>query len=825
MSIFPRTWLAISISAIFMATSAQAETSVQENSTENQGVHKESEAPSTSSQDVATKSSVQNSDDDSSENNTEAAPELKAILAAANDQTIDVTEQCFPPDNAEPNSLPTKVEADSLEGVNGQEATYSGNVQVTQGNNRLSADTVTLHQQDNLVVATGNVKMTNGQIRSVSDKATTNLDTDVSTLEMANYSLLCQSGRGDAKVIRVEGKAYYELEDGSITSCPEDDDSWRLVSSSIEIDNEAEEATLYNPRFEIQKVPVFYLPWLTVPIGDNRKTGFLYPTVSYGTSDGAEVEIPFYWNLAPNYDLETTAKYMSERGTQLDGKFRYLSDFGRGEIQAQYLGDDQKYPDLDDRWGVGYKHYGVFDRNWKLQVDYAKVSDIYYFRDISSSIGEREDGQLLQQGQVSWRNEHWDTSLLVRDFQLLSTTTNLPYQMMPQLRANYYFPELTDFIDFDVISHITQFKTDDARGVKPISATRVHIEPGVKIPLTTTWGGWETEGRLLTTYYNQDLSNMNPGSVGDLKQDVTRVIPEFRSSGSLYLERGTSVFKGYTQTLEPRVQYLYVPDEDQSDIYNYDTTLMQTDYYGLFRTRKFSGVDKIVSANQVSYGATTRFYDQNYRERLNLSFGQIYYLNDNSNNNSSNNQEDNNYSAWAVEADFNVNDYVFYHGGIQYDIGDEEVQLANSTLEYRRGAGYVQTNYRFVSRKYIEDSVDGINVGSVTNDGISQVGLLGGYKFNKNWNVNAQYFHDTTENIMLEALARLTYTSDCWYVGVTYTDQLRSWDTVGAPNPGPEYEENISFNIGIIGFGTNFGTDYGDGGNALGYGRPFYLNN
>ncbi|GAM67640.1 outer membrane protein imp [Vibrio sp. JCM 19236] len=821
MSTFPRTLLAISVSTALVAASAQAETSAQENPVEEQGVQVES--PDASINDAANTSSTQISDE-ASEEDAEPAAELQAILSAAEDQTFDLTAQCLAPDDAEPNSLPTNVEADSLDGINGQEATYRGNVQVTQGTKRLNADTVTLYQQENVIVAEGNVEMANGQIKSVSDKATTNLDSDVTTLEMANYQLLCQNGRGDAKVIRVEGKAYYELEDGTITSCPEDDNSWRLVSSSIEIDNEKEEATLYNPRFEIQKVPVFYLPWLTVPIGDNRKTGFLYPTASYGTSDGFELEVPFYWNLAPNYDLETTVKYMTERGVQLDNKFRYLSQFGRGEIQAQYLADDQKYPDLGDRWGVGYKHYGVFDKNWKLEVDYAKVSDIYYFRDVSSSIGEREDGQLLQQGKVSWRNNNWDTSLLVRDFQLLSTTQDLPYQMMPQLRANYYLPQITDYLDFDVISHITQFATDDERGEKPDSATRVHIEPGIKIPLTTTWGGWETEGRLLATYYNQDISSMNPGSVGDLEENVTRVIPEFRTAGTLYLERDTTFLGGYTQTLEPRVQYLYVPEEDQSNIFNYDTTLLQQDYYGLFRTRKFSGVDKIVSANQVSYGATTRFYDSNFRERMNLSFGQIYYIEDGSDNSSG--QDDSNYSAWAIETDFNFNDYLFYHGGIQYDISDEEIQLANSTLEYRQGAGYVQTNYRYVSRQYIEDSVDGINVGSVTNDGISQIGLLGGYRFNRNWNFNAQYFHDATENIMLEALARIQYTSDCWYVGITYTDQLRSWPGgVGTPNPGPEYEENISFNIGIIGFGTNFGTDYGDGGNALGYGRPFYLNN
>lgn len=820
---FPRTWLALSVSTALLVASAQAETSVQENASKDQG--------STSKTDYSPELETVEEDSipEPEQPPTEPADELTAFLSAAKEQTFDFTAQCLAPQSKEQEqSLPTRVEADSMDAINGDEAIYRGNVQLTQGNNRVHADTVTLIQQQNTVVAEGNVAMSNGQIRTISEKATTNLDTDETTLEAANYQLLCQNGRGEAKVIELEGKLYYELEDGSITSCPEDDNSWRLVSSSIQIDQTKEEATLYNPRFEIQHIPVFYLPYLTIPIGDTRKTGFLYPTVGYGTKDGFELEVPVYWNIAPNYDLETTVKYMSLRGVQIDNKFRYLSNFGEGEIFGQYLANDDKYPELGDRWGIGYSHYGIFDKNWKVEVDYAKVSDIFYFRDISSSIGEREDGQLLQQGKVSWRNENWDASLLVRDFQLLSTTTDLPYKMRPQLQGNYYLPQLTSYIDFDLITQITQFDSDNKSGSnrdKPKSATRVHIEPGVTIPLTTTWGSWETEARLLGTYYNQDLDGVEGTK---LEENVTRILPEFRTSGSLYLERDMSIWGGYTQTLEPRIQYLYVPKKDQSNINKYDSTLLQTDYYGLFRSRKNSGVDRIDDKNQISYGATSRFYDSQFRERLNVSFGQIYKINADSD------PVEGRYDdqlTWAVEADFNFNDYIFYHGGLQYGVGSEEIELANSTIEYREGAGYIQANYRYVTRQYLESTVtNSETLDDVTNDGISQIGLLGGYRFNRHWNFNAQYFYDATENIQLETLANLTYTSDCWYIGITYTDQLRSWPGgVGTPNPGPEYEENISLNFGIIGFGTQFGVNsddaLGGGDNALGYGRPFYLNN
>ncbi|WP_100752536.1 LPS assembly protein LptD [Vibrio salilacus] len=790
MSLFPRTLLAASISAAFLVSQTQAETMLDD--------------------------SVQ---------------ELPAI------------DQCLinEPEPENPNQLPVNVEADSLEAINGNKATYRGNVVVVQGKKRIQADYVTMHQQENIVVAEGNVVFSDGEVKTISDKATNNLNTEEVTLENTHYQFLCEPGRGQAVYVAKTGKAVYEIEDGTITSCPEGDKSWRMRASSIDIDQNEEEATFYNPRFEIANVPIFYLPFLTVPIGDTRKTGFLYPTVSYGSSDGFEMEVPVYWNLAPNYDLETTFKYMQERGTQLNSEFRYLSDLGYGNIKSEYLPDDKKYPELGDRWGFQWQHSGIFQQNWKFEGDYSKVSDIRYFSDIDSSIGNREDGQLVQEMKATYRSANWDASILARDFQVLTSSNNLPYRLLPQLEYNYYAPELMRYLDFDMVTHISRFDTDAKD--KP-SATRVHIEPGLTIPVGTTWGTWTTEARVLGTYYQQELDGIDTSSkqIADssgtlidnpyygLKENVSRVIPEFRSHAGIVLERDTAVFDNYTQTLEPQVQYLYVPKQDQSDIAKYDTTLLQTDYYGLFRSRKFSGVDEIAAANQFSYGASTRFFDDGFKERLNISFGQIIYL-DSQQRIDSSTDSPSNYSAWAVEADFNYDDYLFFHGGIQYDIDTDEVQMGNSTLEYRFSGGYIQGNYRYVTKEYIDNTVD-FNIDSITPEGISQAGLLAGYQISRNWNASAQYFHDLTTDEALEWLTRLNYTSDCWYIGFTYSNQLQSWngDYINSTTATPQYENNFSLNFGIIGFGTQIGAGSGlaglDGaGNSLGYGRPFFLNN
>ncbi|NMU76241.1 LPS assembly protein LptD, partial [Vibrio parahaemolyticus] len=138
---------------------------------------------------------------------------------------------------------------------------YSGNVQVTQGQKKITADSVTLHQQDTVVVAEGNVTFNDGQVKARSDRVTNDINQDTFSLENTDYQFLCQQGRGTAAYIARTGQSVYELEDGSITSCPQGDNSWRLVASGIDVDQDEETATLHHPRFEVLDVPVFYVPY------------------------------------------------------------------------------------------------------------------------------------------------------------------------------------------------------------------------------------------------------------------------------------------------------------------------------------------------------------------------------------------------------------------------------------------------------------------------------------------------------------------------------------------------------------------------------------
>ncbi|MCW8330312.1 LPS assembly protein LptD [Photobacterium sp. SDRW27] len=724
----------------------------------------------------------------------------------------------------DPNNEPIKVTADQAEAKTNQKVTYSGDVVLQQGNRTVAADVATLHQPENVVTAEGNVYFHDGTIEVYSDRIQSNLDTEASEMDNAVYSMTCEPGRGEAKRITKNGLSYYRLKDGTYTTCPPGDRSWQFSATSIERENDSPFADLYNARFEVADVPVLYLPYLRVPVGKERLTGFLYPSVSYGSRDGFELETPFYWNIAPNYDMTITPKYMSNRGLQLNSEFRYLTELGSGSLTGEYLGNDQEATDDDDaRWGFNWSHNGQYNEHWLFEIDYSKVSDVTYFSDIDSSIGEREDNNLLQTGEISYREQYWDSTLRVRDFQPLTLGVSSNYRLMPQVEFNYYRPDMPYGLDFNLLSHISRFEND--ADDKP-SADRVHLEPTLTLPYSTPWWSITSEAKLMYTYYNQEFDS-SIDELQELAETTSRTVPSIRIHSGLYLERDTLLWgEDYTQSLEPQVQYLYVKDVEQQEIFSsYDTTLLQTDYYGLFRDKRYSSVDRIAAANQFTVGATTRYFDSDFVERFNLSFGQIFYLNESGRNLDEAGESTPNYSASAFESDFNYDDWLFFHGGLQYDASKKEMQFANAAVEYREGSLFSQLNYRYVSKDYIKQSLpDNDQIDNYTEDGISQLGFSTGFPVYGGLSLRGDYYHDLTENQMLEGQISLNYRSACWMISLGYNEYLKSRSNVNTQ--AGEYEQNFSISFSLLGLAgvAPIGAST-TSGNAIGYGRPFYLNN
>lgn len=719
----------------------------------------------------------------------------------------------------EPNQLPVNIEADKAQGNYPNSALFSGDVNVQQGNSTLTADSVQLNQIDapgqptptRTVTATGNVNYDDNQIKLKGPKAFSNLTTKDTDVEQGDYQMVGRQGRGTADKMKLRGSNRYTiLDNGTFTSCLPGDNSWSVIGSTVIQDREEEVAEIWNARFYIGPVPVFYSPYLQLPIGDRRRSGFLLPSAKFGNNNGFEMSLPYYWNIAPNLDATITPHYMSERGLQLQNEFRYLTIAGAGVMEFDYLDNDKKTfenrtSNDTKRWMYYWNHSGVMDNVWRFNIDYTKVSDPYYFTDFDSQYGSTTDGYATQKFSVGYANQNWDATLSSKQFQVFANQQlNSVYRAQPQLDLNYYKNDLGPF-DFHTYGQAVKFTNINPHMPK---ATRLHIEPTLDLPLSNRWGSLDNQVKVMATHYQQTIPNSyytntyNPDN--SLKGSVNRIMPQFKTDGKMVFDRSMDWNKDYTQTLEPRLQYLYIPYRDQSSIQSYDSTLLQSDYTGLFRDRSYSGLDRISSANQLASGVTTRIYDDALVERFNVSVGQIYYFSrarTGDENTSQDRSKNDGSVVWAGDTYYKINNFWGFRGGMQYDARLDALALGDAVLEYRADSErMVQLNYRYANPDYVQATLSSASNNPIYQNGISQVGVTASWPIADRWAVVGAYYYDTKSQQSADQLVGVQYNTCCWAINLGYERKITNWDYTQASS---KYDNRVSFNIELRGLSSN----------------------
>ena len=710
---------------------------------------------------------------------------LTALYSA--DSAADLAKQCLygvPHFTGEvvsgnPNDLPVYIEADQAEITQPRSGIYKGNVDVKQGNRHLQSAEVEVQQQGNgdnvqrYAFARGGFDYQDNQINLLGDDAKIHLNTKDTDVRNAHYQLVDRQGRGSAESVELRDD-YRVMKNATFTSCLQDDHSWSIYADEMRQHVKEEYAEMWHARFKVQGVPVFYTPYLQLPIGDRRRSGLLIPTLGHGSRDGSFYAQPVYWNIAPNLDATLTPKYMSRRGWQLNSEFRYLTTLGEGQIAGEYLGDD-RLKDYDSenrkRHLFYWKHNAAFARDWRLDLNYTKVSDKRYFNDFDSAYGSSTDGYADQTGRIAYYQPNYNIAMFVKQFQIFDEVVIGPYRALPQIDFNYYQNGLFgNKVDFKLFSQAVRFDNDSAQ--MP-TAWRFHGEPSVNTTLSNRYGSMNLEAKLYATQYQQKKGRSDKAE--DVESSANRILPQLKIDLQSVLASNQTFISGYTQTLEPRAQYLFRPYKDQSNIgsklnsqylgFGYDSSLLQQDYFSLFNSRRYSGLDRIASANQVTLGGTSRFFDENKEERFNIAVGQTYYLEPSRIDENRDNRTEGSSSSWAIEANWKINDLMRWRGGYQYDPQLGQVSLANTGIEYNPTKNnVVQLNYRYASKEYINQNLTA--EANRYNQDIKQLGVQVGWELSDHWAIAGRYYQDLALKKPVEQYLGVQYNTCCWSVGV-----------------------------------------------------------
>ena len=693
----------------------------------------------------------------------------------------------------------------------GEYATFTGGVTLLNQDKSVVADELSINRTTSTVNADGDIHFQNKGIDIFADSLNINQLQKTTSLTATSYQLSDSPGHGSAEKININGNGKtLSFIDSSFTTCYGPVPDWQMRASEINISSDEKSLEAYNARFSLFNIPVLYVPYLTMPIGNDRQSGFLYPKISSSNNSGIEIETPYYINIAENMDATITPRYMSDRGTQLITEFRYLEGLQSGKIDIEYLNKDKKLINNDDsRYLARFQHVGTFSQRFRAHVDYTTISDDNYLVDLGSSQFNSNDSYLYQVGEIAYFAENWQSTLKLQDFEVLGNHQH-SYKTLPQIEISRQ-QKLANFDGIlDIYSELSSFDTADE--TQP-TAQRYHVEAGLLYPIASPAWFLNSEVKVLQTNYHQN--NISDGSL--LEKNVSRTLPKIRFHGGVNFDRNLTLFnKGYNQTLEPQLQYLYIPEKDQNNIGIYDTTNLQDDYNGLFRDRRFSGIDRIAQANQISWGVTSRLLTEENNEVLRFSLGRIVYFNE-SNFNSSEQDTVVDKSALAADIFLHLSRNWQFSSDIQYNTDLSVTNKSQTSLDYLFSDNQtIQLNHRYTR--------------DVSGESLEQMSLATSVKIANRWQFVGRFTQDLKGKRSIESYAGLEYSSCCWGIRFTYHRNINSKiDDAGNINENRDAFDS-SFNIQFVYNGINSNkssNSVGDMFNSsiFGYKRPYFLNN
>jgi LPS-assembly protein len=645
----------------------------------------------------------------------------------------------------EPLKGPTHIEADRLHGVDDVYVEADGKVVMRNLREQVEADWLHYDQRGDEAQARGNVVFSQDGDHLRGSELKLKLTPRLGEMKDVTYGFHDKTGglmRGDAKTIVFQGPDRYLMENASYSTCPADEQDWVLKMDELKLDYIGNIGSARQVHVEYLNVPILYTPWLDFSLDNTRKSGLLTPTYGATSDRGLELIFPWYWNIAPNRDATITPRLMTRRGLQLGGEFRYLEANYSGDISLEVLPDDQIAN--RSRYRGLVRHQQNFNERLSGNLSYERVSDDTYFTDLSSMISQTSQVNLPREATVSYEGDWWRGSGRLQGYQTLRdpvialTDKDIPYRRLPQLTLSANRQGVigqASSLDF-----VGEFVNFAHPGSTLSEGSRLHLNPSVSLPINTPYSVFTPKlGWYLTRY---ELDNAAAG-----EHSQTRNLPMFSVDTSLFLERDTDWNgRAFTQTLEPRAYYLYIPNRQQGGIPVFDSGSSDLSLDSIFSENQFTSVDRINDANQLTLAVTSRFLEQDTGlERLQFTLGQRYYFADQHVTLPGSPVRNSNTTDLIGQVSSQVNSKLRLSGGIQYNADSGQISRGNLGGTWRDGLGrLLNLDYRY------------------TQDSLNQIDLSAQWPLARKWHGLGRVNYSIEEARLVEALAGFEYNAGCW---------------------------------------------------------------
>ncbi|CAN5746648.1 LPS-assembly protein LptD [soil metagenome] len=653
-----------------------------------------------------------------------------------------------PPHNPAAHKLGSiEVKADRVEVLEENVSTFVGGVSLVREHQALVADLLTYERGQAVIEAEGHLLLWDPALFWSGKYGRLDLDNDRAHLEYGEYRLLQRRGRGGARVIKLDTRENVtQLKDVDYTTCSGRVPDWQFAAKRMKLDHDEEWGEAEHVVLRVRETPVFYLPYLTFPISDKRKTGFLPPTVGSSSDGGFDLTTPYYWNIAPQHDATFQPRILSNRGVLLGGQYRYLLKRGGGELDFEYLPADAEFED-EGRSQVAFTHEQDFARHrGSAFLTFNRVSDSEYFEDFGSNLAVSSTRFLERRADVSYRGDHFYALGRLHGFQTVDSAIpeqSQPYSRLPQIFFFTRLPAGNRGINLDFLGDATYFYRDEG-----VIGGRINLKPVISYPVHAA-GGFLVPRVSLdhTQYYLENTAETGPN----------RTLPLVSLDSGLVFERDLDFAAlPAVQTFEPRIFYLYIPEQDQDDLPIFDTAEYDISFGQLFRENRFSGHDRLGDANQTVVAVTSRIINRDTGwEHLRASVGQIFHFEDRRVTLPGEAADTDSVSEIVAELITRLPNGISARGDLFWDPNDATVEKGLIGLRYGPDPDtIVNADYRINNR----------DIGGLGDTLVEQTDLAFRWPLDPNWSVIGKWTYSLDTKETLEAAGGFEYNSCCWGV-------------------------------------------------------------
>jgi len=644
------------------------------------------------------------------------------------------------------------LRADRLEGTGERRIEAAGHVELRTRRETVLAEWLQYDIPTDEIWGKGDVTLRRGLDWISGPEVKFYREREIGYFEQPRFYLSENASHGEAKEIRFAGPNLYEATDAQYTSCVAPNNDWYLRSDAIEVDQLRKVGTAHGAKVYFLGVPVMYTPWLEFPLSNERKSGFLTPTIGSTQIRGFEIATPYYFNLAPNYDATLSPRFMTRRGLQIAGQGRYLFEPAAGEAIAEVI--DDRITDTT-RWAFSWKHNQQFAPWLAGYVNYNRVSDATYLADYSDRVAVTSQKTLPEEAGLIANYAPFSVLARVQSFQTLQDPNPAaavipPYNMLPQVRAAMAD---TDWLGL-TWNGTAEYVRFSQSALTP-TGDRASFYPSLR--WTRQGNAWFINAHAGIATWQYDLNQPTAG-VPDGRAGLA--VPITSVDAGLVFERDWNVFgANFIQTLEPRAMYTYIPFRNQNQLPVFDTVLDDFNFTQLFSENRFIGGDRVGDTNQLAFAVTSRLLDPSTgAERFRFAVGQRFYFEDQQVNLAGAAPQKAGSSDFLVGAEGRLSDAWSLIGLMQYDFGTSQLDRFNLGTRYNPAPGKVLSLIYRYSRELV-DQVGGQSE-------LKQTYLSAQWPLTDNWTFVGAWNYSIPDRKTLEAVVGLEYNGGCWVLRV-----------------------------------------------------------